>query len=436
MRPTLTMLIAAGLLGCGARSQLDALATTSTSGGGAGDPCPSAVTGPRAMTGSCSTRDGRSRVAAPTAPHVTWTTKLPTDSSGTLGTSAIATGGSGEAYVVTEGAFDESVAALRRVSVTGGTIEWAAPITPDEQTSTPVVLASGGVDLFAYDASTTQSLFTFDASSGTSTSTTFGVSLYDSGLDVAVGADGSLYVTHSNDVGEASPMTFISRIAPGGAVLWTTADLGTLGPPPQFGDVDPSVVALGKDDLVVVLVGVITASGDFVVADAFEPATGVPRWSTTIAGSTVGGPVVMADGTIAALVDVTGPTSSLVLLDTEGMPTISPLASGAFEIFGVTTGDLIIAGADTGNGVSGIVALRRDGSLAWTFPGPGAATLDGKGTILAYGPNITALDEATGATKWQLTPPVTTPCVIDAALASDGSMVALLCDGTLFGARD
>ena len=49
------------------------------------DVCTSAVSGPNAMAGNCSTRDGRSRVRAPKAPHVTWTTKLPVDAAGYIG---------------------------------------------------------------------------------------------------------------------------------------------------------------------------------------------------------------------------------------------------------------------------------------------------------------------------------------------------------------
>jgi len=168
----LACLAAETLLGCGARTQLDALGSGTSGGFSGADPCPAAVSGPKAMAGNCSTRDGRSRVVAPSAPHVTWTAKLPTDSSGMLGPSALATGGAGDAYVMTQGEFDESVAALRRVRVADGTIEWTAPISPDEQTATPVVLSSGGVDLFAYGPQYMESLFTFDAATGTSTSTT------------------------------------------------------------------------------------------------------------------------------------------------------------------------------------------------------------------------------------------------------------------------
>jgi outer membrane protein assembly factor BamB len=55
------------------------------------------------------------------------------------------------------------------------------------------------------------------------------------------------------------------------------------------------------------------------------------------------------------------------------------------------------------------------------------------GTVVTFGAGITALDGTTGNVHWQL---ATDACIVDAALASDGSIVALNCDGTLFGASD
>ncbi len=448
-------LAAAPLLGCGARSGLDAAGFVGSIDGGAidgsaaadagaapdagptGDRCPSAVSGPTPMAGSCSTRDGRSRVPAPTAPHVTWKTRLPTDSTGRVGPSAIATDASGHAYVVTTGEIDESTAALRRVSAADGTVDWTTAISPDEETSTPIVLSRGGVDLFAYGTSYADAVFTFEPSSGASTSTTFGFSLYYAPRDLAVGADGSLYVTHEDRVGEANPTSFISRVAPDGTVLWTSVDLKTLGPAPMYGDVSPSTVALGQGDLVVIVVGVLTKAQEVSVASAFDPATGAVRWSTTLPGPIVGGPVVRSDGTIVALLDMSGGVTALAELDPRsGAPTTHRLSSGAFEIYGVTERGIVIAGGDTGNGVTGIVAVGQDGAMLWTSPGPSHATIAANGMIVAFGPEITAIDERTGATKWRLAPAVAGSCVADAALTSAGGIVALQCDGTLFGASD
>jgi hypothetical protein len=190
------------------------------------------------MLGNCSTRDGRSRVRAPAAPHVTWTTKLPTDSSGQVDWCSIATDAARNAYVVTSGQVSASNAALRRVSGADGSVAWTVPIQPDGDTTTPIVLSSGGVDLCAYtpgDAQNVNALFTFDPGTGSAKSTTFGLDL-DTAVppitaDIAVGSDGSLYVTHQDQVGLEDTKTYVSRVGPDGTVRWTTPDLSTFGPP-------------------------------------------------------------------------------------------------------------------------------------------------------------------------------------------------------------
>jgi hypothetical protein len=390
------------------------------------------------MAGNCSTRDGRSRVAAPAAPHVTWTTKLPVDGSGQAGPSAIATDASGHAYVVTEGEEDESVSGLRRVNVGDGSVDWTDPISPDEETSTPIVLAHGGVEMFAYDGQTTDAVFTFEPATGKSTSTTFGFSLYDAPSDVAVGTDGSLYVTHEDGVGTVKQTTYVSRVAPDGTVLWTSVDLATLVPPADVvdGEVFPSTLALGKGDLVVIEVDAVGNTGDVATVIAFDSTSGATRWSRQLDGELVGGPVVRADGTIVLLTSQMGGTRLVVLDPESGTPASTPLSSGAFEIAAVTKDGAVIGGSDSGNGVTGLVAIGSDGTMLWTGPGSGEATIASDGTVISFGQEITALDGATGQVKWQLAPPTAGSCILDGALTSEGGLVALQCDGTLFGAGD
>lgn len=426
------------LLGCGARSQLYAAGAPHGSDPTNDDPCPSAVSGPKAMAGSCSTRDARARVAAPSAPHVTWTTKLPTDASGMLGQAAVATDASGHAFVVATADADTSPNVLSRVRTADGVVEWSASITPVSETSTPIVLAGGGVDLMGSDPGFLDAVLTYDAATGAATASTFGLSLYDAPPDLAVGADGSLYVCHLDNVGQAHQETYVSRISPSGEVLWTSPDLATLGPPPMFdGEVFPAVLALGEGDLVVAMDSVIAEAGDFAVVSAFEPATGAVRWSTALAGSPSGGPVIRADGTIAVLVYLPGPATNagLVTLDpATGAATTSPIAIGTSGLGGATLDGAVLTGANAGNGITSLVALEGDGTIRWTAPGHGGATIAADGTVISFGEPITAIDGATGATKWTLSPPG--PCLSDLALTSDGGLVGLLCDGTLFGASD
>ncbi len=118
-----------------------------------------------------------------------------------------------------------------------------------------------------------------------------------------------------------------------------------------------------------------------------------------------------------------------------GAPAVHPVSMGAFEIYAVTVDGVVIAGADAGNGVNGLVALTRDGGVVWTSPGSIHATIASDGTVVAWGNTIRGLDGATGTTRWGLAPAVPS-CIEDAALTSTGGIVALQCDGTLFGASD
>lgn len=397
------------------------------------------------MLGNCSTRDGRSRVRAPAAPHVTWTTKLPTDSSGQLGWSSIATDAAGNAYVAANGQVSGSNGSLLRVSGADGTVAWMVPIQPDGETTTPIVLSSGGIDLCAYtpgDAQNVNALFTFDPATGSATSTNFGFDLDSASppetADIAVGSDGSLYVTHQ--VGVIDTKTYISRIGPDGSVRWTTPDLSTFGPPLTYlsGVLTffPSTVALAKDDMVVVFWNLTPEGGGQnyqTIALAFDAATGKSKWVTPLQGETEGGPVVRSDGSIVALVQGQGPVNLVVLDAATGSSRESPVYPQPWWIYGVTQSGVVLTEADQGYGT---YAIADDGSFLWTHTGATVRTIASDGTIIASGDTIEGLDETTGTTKWELAPPSPAGCVAFVALTSDGKLVALQCDGTLFGASD
>ncbi len=421
------------LSGCGARSQLDVEGMTSPVD--ASDRCPSAVSGPRPMANSCSTRDGRSRVSAPVAPHVTWSTKLPTEGSAYLGPGVLATDAAGHAYVLTIYQAGSNPAALLRVRTSDGAVEWTAPVDPDQETNVPIVLSHGGIDVFAYAPGDVDSMVTFDPSTGATTSTTFGLGLQGAVPDSAVGADGSLYITHEDGAAGAHAPTFVSRVSPGGDVLWTSVDFWTLIPPTTNpAGIEPSLVALAKDDLVV---SAVQTPDDGAVVNAFDPTTGATRWSTTFNGALNGGPAIRPDGTIALLI-----ATNLVLLDPEtGAATAThPLPGAGAGIWAVTKGGTLIMGIMPPGLAVLTAAVDGAGTPLWTSQVLGYATLASDGTIVVLGvTTITALDGETGATKWELQAPQPgdpNACFIDAALASEGGLVALACDGTLLGVSD
>jgi hypothetical protein len=279
------------------------------------------------------------------------------------------------------------------------------------------------------------SALSFDPTTGASTSTTFGLSFDDESPDPAVGADGSLYVGYADGIGDTGTKNFVSRVAPGGEVLWTTVDLGTLGPAPDFpGDVFPSTIALGKDDLVVVVVDDYGKKAEVAVVDAFDPATGATRWTTTLDAAPGGGPLVRPDGSIVVLT-YRGAEQDLVLLDpATGAATASPIAIDAIvlDALAVTREGAVLVDLNTG----AIAALASDGTPLWISADAGNATPTSDGMIFSVGATLMVRDGSTGALRWSLPPPEPGACMDGAVLTSDGGIIALQCDGTLFGASD
>jgi hypothetical protein len=427
-----------------------------------GDRCPAAVAGPKAMRRNCSTRDGRSRVNAPANPHIAWVGRTPSaDPDGLSLESAVATDSAGHVYLTTVGADSVAKMVIERLEASDGTVDWQNPLRPDNGTGTPLVLAAGTVDLFAYDEATdNDELFAYDPPSGSYALVPIGgphqgaipaFPIAEFNGDPGVGKDGSLYLVHQDGVGGGMPTTKLSRLGGDGTVLWTTADLATLSPPPYFpGSVVSSNVALSEGDLAVVATLSTTQTQDFTTLIAFEPASGAPRWTTTIEGELTAGPAVRADGTITILIqNIEARSYSLASFDPgNGARSIYPLALGAqeelYDIFAITTGGVVLAGTFDANNQVGLAALGEDGTVSWHSDGAANATIANNGTILAsgsvadggVGASIRAIDPASGATKWEVAAPSPGSCIADFALTSTGGIVALQCDGTVFGVGD
>jgi outer membrane protein assembly factor BamB len=417
---------------CGARSAMELAAT---SGAPDDDACPSAVAGPAPMFRACSTRDGRARVDAPRAPHVTWTLPPPASTAGYTWWNSLATDDRGNAYVL--GGEDAPYGgALRKVRADGGTLLWSAPLVPSDLGSTPVVHAGGPVEVFAYDAAQQRSVFQLDPATGAAQATTFGLDLYNGASDPAVGADGSLYLVHSADVGTADTRTFVSRVRPDGTVAWTSVDLTTLLALPPETTFAPQPLALGPGDLVLLALWLAVVPGEQTAVLALDAASGALRWSVPIADQILGGPTVRADGSIAILAGPLDASSLHVLDPASGADTVHALSAAVIDILAVTRSGGLITGTDVGDGVTGITALDADGAVLWAHDGPSRATLAADGRVVAFGAGIEALDPDTGVAGFTLAPPVPSSCLVDVALTSDGQLVGLHCDGTLFGASD
>ncbi len=435
-----------GLFACGSRSPLNlptgsgAAGAAGSGGGAAGsgggapldDPCPSATAGPAAMWRNCSTRDGRARVPAPASPQLKWTKQLGTFGSGQLGLGAIATGPANDVYVV-RGHKASSQGAVQRFGANDGAVAWALDIDTTDATRWPVILSTGVIDVFARDQKET--LLQIDTESGASSSTTFGFDFYTVPPNPAVGADGSLYLVHKQNVGTVNSAKFISRVRPSGVVGWTTPKLDSLIVAGKLQE--PSTLALGMGGAVVTAIGSLGPSGVGSVVVALDPANGALLWQTELSGQRLGGPAVRPDGSIAV---IAGPLSAakLVLLDAQsGTPTIHELSFGAFVIYAITKAGTVIVGTNEGQGVTGLAAVDGDGNTQWTRAVEvRQATLASDGTIFVAGPTLAGLDEVSGAIRWKLSPPNAGSCVLDGALTSGGEIVAVQCDGTLFAAGD
>jgi hypothetical protein len=392
------------------------------------DPCPSALSGPQPILGNCSTRDGRARIAAPVAPHVTWAKKLlPTE----LGFSGVlmTTDDSGHVYMQTQG-YDVK---LHRIRAADGTVEWTKS-SPFADTVTEAIVTSRGAVLhFGADAHGKDALLAVDPSSGASTSTATGLQLGGEVGALAVGEDGSLYYGTS-PYGDVYNHAYVTRLGPDGALRWKSADLIPLLPkPPYYPTVSPP--ALGKGDLVVVILADFL---DQTVVMAFDPATGAPRWTTPLAGAyNAPVPMVKADGTIVTILD-DGTASTLVTLEPEtGTPTLHTFPPGIQKILGVTKqGTVITPRFQEG----GIIGIGSDGTIHWGGPGGGpgsaTATIAKDGTVISTTwKHVVAMDSATGKPKWKVALP--SPEVhAEVALTSDGTIIGWQSDGTVFAASD
>ncbi len=164
---------------------------------------------------------------------------------------------------------------------------------------------------------------------------------------------------------------------------------------------------------------------------AFDPTTGDLLWTTPVEDPIGGGPVVRPDGTVAIVTSHSEVSSTLVILDPgTGTPAAHPLGIAVKGIAGVTRDGTLLV-----DQTGGLVALDGEGTPLWMVSGVGGATVASDGTVLLFAAQIEAIDGTTGATKWSL--PAPSPAfLLGGALTSDGGIVALLGDGTLFGASD
>jgi outer membrane protein assembly factor BamB len=417
--------------------------------------CPSALLpgAPRAMFANCSTRDMRSRVFGPTAPHVTWVTPVIMDASGRSSFVGLAADASGSAYLVV-GDGDADNGALVRVDAATGIVQWTTPFEPlPPSYMAPLLLSNGALEFVAAPAMGAGIVLDqFNVATGQDTPASFPLSQAPSSEDPAVGADGSLYVAYPPSLGSSDLV--VSRLSVDATTItWTTPTLRSLLP----SDVSPlatefpSTLALGLDGLVIVP---LTVDGrdslPVVFVLGLDPTRGSVRWVRPLSGQLLGGPAVAKDGSIAILLGPAfsttgGPeATSLVVLEPSGEKRheTSLGALGTAGLLAVAEDGTVLIGTENSEsalGYSTLLAVDATGQEKWTLGMDGLFTLtiDERGTIFAVVRlGILGLDPTDGHVSWSLHAPRPGVSVLDLSLTSSGGIVAEESDGTVFGASD
>jgi outer membrane protein assembly factor BamB len=421
------------------------------------DPCPSALLAgaPRAMLANCSTRDGRSRVVGPTAPHVTWSTDVIPPAASESSFMQLAADASEGVYLVV-GDDDNDFGSFVRLDASTGLVDWTTPFDPlPSAYAAPLLLADGLVEFFAADSEDHgAALDSFAPMTGTATSMALpALSAVYSG-DAAVGMDGSLYVAYPMLSATGMPEPVVSRLTPTGTVTWTSQALTSLLPPAtvKLAFVAPGTLALGADDLVLVPLAVqAQSSPPTAYLVALDPSSGAVAWTKPMMGPIIGGPAVTPNGSIAVLV---GPP----LFSSAGPEPTNLLffnASGAQELevgvgtwtsaalFAVARDGSVVLGVQSGPatriGYDQLYVIHECADYNWTVRTQGlmTATVDAHGTVLAAtSVALLGLAVASGELLWSVPAQHAGASILDATFTSSGGIVAVEDDGSVFGASD
>jgi outer membrane protein assembly factor BamB len=124
------------------------------------------------------------------------------------------------------------------------------------------------------------------------------------------------------------------------------------------------------------------------------------------------------------------------LLDEAGDTKLSSSIIDVSRVIGVTVDNHFLVATNTG-----VSAIDESGTTLWTqnLEVDDFASIGENGVAVVKGEfQITGLNVTTGAILWTLVPPHAGQCISSGTLAltSDGTVMALQCDGTLFAAAD
>jgi outer membrane protein assembly factor BamB len=339
---------------------------------------------------------------------------------------------------------------MMKVDSATGNVAWTTAIAPngDSSPSTPFVTASGLVQMLG---GMPPALLSFGGATGLTTSAALPAT--SGGLafptpDPAIGEDGSLYLVTTPGAGVDGPASVV-KIDPVGNTLWASPAL-PVSPPPAtsvtvFALFD---VALAPTGVVVVNLGLLlTPYANDTVIVALDPATGQPEWSNVYPGQQDGSLVLGSDGTVITSLFAPGVdggnTPTVLMLDASGHEksrTSVPGVQSAWPLAVTTDGTALVATHFEG-GTSGMVAISASGDILWNrsglpFDGTNDGALSSDGVFVSYGTQVFAIDASTGATKWSVDAPQGAGGVCNATVTTGATVVALGCNGVLFGVGD
>jgi outer membrane protein assembly factor BamB len=428
--------------GCGSRTPLGVGDSVRPPPAQTDDPCPFGVLegAPKPMAGNCSTRDGRARVAAPRSPHVTWS--LPALPLAERIGATLATDASDHAYLLGEDHASFQVT-LRRIDAFRGAVDWASAFAPGmEAMPTPFLRQAGRPEAISTQPS---QIASFDPDNGApSKVATPGLEFGLLTPDPAIGADGSLYfLDNLNGDGSSGAPFVATRVAPDGTITWSSTELSHVAVPEQPAthvEGFPSGIALGAGGTVLVeFAALATPYAQYTVVVALDPSTGAVVWQRTLQGQALGGLVVAPDGSIAVVAYESQHDTAVVVLEPTGQERHRLTLPMTNRLCGVARDGTLLAFLEIGGGTFGLATIDASGRSPWQVTGNFVdAFLTSDGTVVALGDDVRGLDLATGAMRWSVAPPsgAFPAGVCDAALTSTGSIVALQCNGTVFGAAD
>jgi outer membrane protein assembly factor BamB len=417
--------------------------TSSPDAAPTGDPCPGAVLARagRPTFRNCSTHDARSRVIGPMAPSIKWQVSASSFPEGVL----LSAGATGDVYIDAPLGSSGEGAVVTRYDAATGNIVWTSNLASGLD-AFPTLIANGEVEALVVDSASASltSLDALDDGTGAVLSSIAFPSMFNPVVP-SIGTDGSFFVLGNLVApgGESSGFA-LARVAPSGAVVWTSGDLT----PSSFqqGSYSASNPAVDATGTIYVRFDSLEASGALLAIDG---ATGATEWSFSLPEVSPGldefkGPVAAPNGSVVVVapssagqtpgqdVEFVSPAGSLVAMAT--LPGVTDVA-----ILVVTTGSVCIVRTQDAAGHGAIVAVNPDGTTAWTFDsGPVVdATIDAAGSLVAYATDaLFALDATTGQLLWKLAAPSSSAMLVDAVVTSNGGIVALDSEGTLFGAFD